>query len=170
MDIIRVVTGIRADGTSEIASAEPVAPVRSEALAGFTFFPLWATEDGASLRDGQTRPYFPGPGGTRFVAVTWEPAGSVDQTSAADPAEAEALLPGLLAAFEPGSAFHATDSIDYGICVAGEMWLILDEGREVHLTPGSVVVQRGTRHAWENRSSAPATMVFAQVGADPARL
>lgn len=168
MQITRIVTGNRPDGTSEIVSEGPAVAVEADALPGFTFYPLWATEDHASLPDGPTRPYFPGPDGTRLVAVTWQPAGD-GHGGDGDPAEAEALLPGLLGVFEEGSAFHTTDSIDYGICVAGELWLVLDDGRETRLTPGSVVVQRGTRHAWENRSDAPATMVFAQIGGDPAR-
>src|SRR5690606_20154429 len=109
-----------------------------------------------------------GPDGTRLVAVTWAPSGAASH-GGGDPAEAEALLPGLLGVFEPDSAFHTTDSIDYGICVDGELWLVLDDGHESRIVPGTVVVQRGTRHAWENRSDRPATMVFAQVGGDPTR-
>lgn len=170
MEISRIVTGIRADGTSEFVSNEAAAPVTAAALGGFTFYPLWATEGGASLPDGETRPYFPGPGGTRLVGVTWAPASAAAHGEGGDPAEAEALLPGLLGVFEDGTPFHTTDSIDYGICLSGEMWLLLDDGREARITPGTVVVQRGTRHAWENRSTEPATMVFAQIGADPGDL
>jgi hypothetical protein len=169
MQITRIVTVNRPDGTSDFESNGPASPVEADALAGFTFYPLWATEDHASLPDGATRPYFPGPDGTRLVGVTWAPRGAASHGAGGDPAEAEALLPGLLGVFEDGTAFHTTDSIDYGICVAGELWLVLDDGRESRITPGTVVVQRGTRHAWENRSDAPATMVFAQVGGDPAR-
>jgi hypothetical protein len=169
MEISRIVTGISPDGSSEFVSNEPAVPVEAEALAGFTFYPLWATEGGSSLPDGEVRQYFPGPEGTRLVGVTWAPAGA-SHVEGGDPAEAEALLPGLLGVFEDGTPFHTTDSIDYGICLSGEMWLMLDDGREARITPGTVVVQRGTRHAWENRSDQPATMVFAQVGADPGRL
>ena len=41
----------------------------------------------------------------------------------------------------------------------GEMTLVLDTG-EVALKPGSVVVQRGTNHAWANRSGKPCRMLF----------
>ena len=170
MEITRIVTGISSDGSSDFVSNAPARPVEAEALAGFTFYPLWATEDHVSLPDDEVRQYFPGPDGTRLVGVTWAPA--TDGGAAhpgGDPAEAEALLPGLLGVFEDGTPFHTTDSIDYGICLSGEMWLLLDDGREARITPGTVVVQRGTRHAWENRSDAPATMVFAQVGGDPGK-
>lgn len=49
---------------------------------------------------------------------------------------------------------HKTKSVDYLIIVSGEVWLILDE-EEVCLKAGDVCVQRGTLHAWSNRSDAP---------------
>ena len=142
MEITRIVTGIGDDGSSEFVSQGPAVPVEAAALGGFTFYTLWATEEGASLPDGEVRPYFPGPTGTRLVGVTWAPRGG--HGGDGDPAEAEALLPGLLGVFEDGTPFHTTDSIDYGICLSGEMWLMLDDGREARITPGTVVVQRGT--------------------------
>ena len=57
------------------------------------------------------------------------------------------------------SPMHRTETLDYGICVEGEMYLVLDDS-EVRLGPGDVVVQRGTDHRWENRSDALARMVF----------
>jgi quercetin dioxygenase-like cupin family protein len=36
----------------------------------------------------------------------------------------------------------------------GEVTLVLDQ-QEVHLSAGDTVVQRGTNHAWSNRSSRP---------------
>jgi uncharacterized cupin superfamily protein len=54
---------------------------------------------------------------------------------------------------------HRTESIDYGILIEGEIVLILDKG-EVTLTPGSVVIQRGTNHAWANRTNRTARMLF----------
>jgi mannose-6-phosphate isomerase-like protein (cupin superfamily) len=47
----------------------------------------------------------------------------------------------------------------------GEIWLILDDGAEVHLTPGDCVVQNGTQHAWHNRISEPCVMAGVTVGA-----
>jgi quercetin dioxygenase-like cupin family protein len=57
------------------------------------------------------------------------------------------------------SPMHRTESIDYGIVLAGEVQLVLDDS-EVHLKPGDVVVQRGTDHAWENRTDEVARMAF----------
>jgi len=54
---------------------------------------------------------------------------------------------------------HRTESIDYGVVIDGEMTLVLDDS-EVLLKPGSVVIQRGTNHAWANRSGRPCRMLF----------
>jgi uncharacterized cupin superfamily protein len=44
----------------------------------------------------------------------------------------------------------------------GELTLILDDS-EVELKVGSVVIQRGTNHAWANRSGKPCRMLFVLV-------
>jgi uncharacterized cupin superfamily protein len=49
--------------------------------------------------------------------------------------------------------------VDYGIVLEGEVHLVMEDS-ETRLRPGDVIVQRGTNHAWDNRSSAPARMVF----------
>jgi mannose-6-phosphate isomerase-like protein (cupin superfamily) len=51
-------------------------------------------------------------------------------------------------------AMHRTDTVDFAVVLKGEVVLILDEG-EVALEAGDVVIQRGTNHAWSNRSAAP---------------
>ncbi|MGE0253158.1 MAG: cupin domain-containing protein [Alphaproteobacteria bacterium] len=58
---------------------------------------------------------------------------------------------------------HRTDTVDYGIVLAGEVWMVLDVG-ETLLRTGDVVVQRGTNHAWQNRSGRPARMAFVNLG------
>ena len=40
------------------------------------------------------------------------------------------------------------------------------EDSETLLHPGDIVVQRGTNHAWDNRSDRPARMVFILVAAE----
>lgn len=46
---------------------------------------------------------------------------------------------------------HRTATLDYAVVIEGEIVLVLDD-EEVTLGPGSVIVQRGTNHAWENRT------------------
>jgi hypothetical protein len=62
------------------------------------------------------------------------------------------------------TAMHRTRTLDYVVVIEGELVLILDEG-EVVLKPGDVVVQRGTDHAWENRSATVARAAFFHIEA-----
>ena len=56
---------------------------------------------------------------------------------------------------------HRTDSVDYGIVLNGEIWMLMDdEKNDVLLKAGDVVVQRGTNHAWANRGTEPCTIMF----------
>jgi quercetin dioxygenase-like cupin family protein len=54
---------------------------------------------------------------------------------------------------------HRTDTVDYGIVLAGEIYLVVERG-ETLLHAGDVVVQRGTFHGWHNRSHRVARMAF----------
>jgi quercetin dioxygenase-like cupin family protein len=175
IQVRRIVTGRDSSGKSVVVSDEPTPPIELGAAPGLQFYMVWGTEDGTATvgteqPDATIFPFFPGPGGTRFLLLRWapesstpEPVGSAEQLGA----EAEQKLPGLMGVFEPDQpGMHTTDSVDYGLCVEGEMWLELDDGEEVHLTPGTCVVQRGTRHAWHNRSGEPALMMFVVVGAE----
>jgi hypothetical protein len=57
------------------------------------------------------------------------------------------------------TVMHRTRTLDYAVVIEGEVVLILEDS-EVVLKKSDVVVQRGTNHAWENRSDATARMVF----------
>ena len=59
---------------------------------------------------------------------------------------------------------HRTRTIDYVVVIEGEIVLILEDS-EVILKQGDVVVQRGTNHAWENRSDRIARAAFFHVDA-----
>jgi mannose-6-phosphate isomerase-like protein (cupin superfamily) len=59
----------------------------------------------------------------------------------------------------PHPVMHRTESVDYGIVIDGEITLVLDDS-EVSLKPGGVVIQRGTNHAWANRSGKLCRMLF----------
>jgi hypothetical protein len=62
--------------------------------------------------------------------------------------------------------FHKTNSIDYAIVLSGEIWALMDEG-EVLLKAGDVLIQRGTNHAWSNRTEEPAYLAFVLIDAEP---
>ena len=64
------------------------------------------------------------------------------------------------------AGFHKTASVDYAIVLAGEIYALMDDG-EVLLKAGDVLIQRGTNHAWSNRTDAPATLAFVLIDAEP---
>jgi mannose-6-phosphate isomerase-like protein (cupin superfamily) len=171
----RVVTGLR-DGKSVFVSDAPVPNAHVYAsIPGFMTSVVWATvpvpplpqrgQEGAPVGTLITPP----PGETRLMVVTFPPD-AVMGGAGFDPERAELeqaqQLPGLAERFEAGNpGMHTTDTLDYDIVLDGEIWLELDDGAEVHLQQGDLVVQCGTRHAWRNRGARPATMAFVLVGA-----
>ncbi len=62
------------------------------------------------------------------------------------------------------TVMHRTKTLDYVVVIEGELTLLLEDS-EVILKPGSVVVQRGTNHAWENRSEKIARAAFFHIDA-----
>jgi uncharacterized cupin superfamily protein len=52
-----------------------------------------------------------------------------------------------------------TPTLDFCLVLEGEITLVLDR-EEVHLNAGDTVVQRGTHHAWSNRSGLPCVIAM----------
>ncbi|KAF4334661.1 cupin domain protein [Fusarium beomiforme] len=50
------------------------------------------------------------------------------------------------------SPMHRTISLDYGVVLNGEIDLILESGEKRVMKQGDISIQRGTNHAWKNRS------------------
>jgi mannose-6-phosphate isomerase-like protein (cupin superfamily) len=177
----RVVTCNGADGSSEFAAVDSV-PVTATSLdPGTLYWLVWGTSDGVPMvaeNDATVaRPFFPGPGGSRFIIVQFPPeepdgndgAAATEAEVDARRADAEAKLPGLLNVHEAdpdGFGFHTTDTIDYVFVVEGSLVLEVDGGRTEALGPGSCVVQRGTRHRWHNPTSEVAVAMFVLLGAE----
>ena len=63
------------------------------------------------------------------------------------------------------TVMHRTRTLDYVVVLQGQLVLLLDDS-EVILQQGDVVVQRGTDHAWENRSERPARVAFFHLAAE----
>jgi hypothetical protein len=63
------------------------------------------------------------------------------------------------------TVMHRTKTLDYVVVIDGELVLLLDDS-EVSLRKGNVVVQRGTDHAWENRSDKRAMIAFFHIDAE----
>ncbi|HTP97313.1 MAG TPA: cupin domain-containing protein, partial [Burkholderiales bacterium] len=59
----------------------------------------------------------------------------------------------------PHPYMQRTRTLDFCLVLEGEITLVLDTA-EVELKAGDTVVQRGTNHAWSNRSNRPCTIAF----------
>jgi quercetin dioxygenase-like cupin family protein len=70
--------------------------------------------------------------------------------------------------FPPGNKpfMHRTESIDYVICLEGEIEMDMDNST-VKMKSGDILIQRGTNHAWANRSSTRARLAFVLIDAKP---
>jgi mannose-6-phosphate isomerase-like protein (cupin superfamily) len=169
IEIRRVIAGVRA-GRSAVVADERLEVEHWAALRGFGLLSLWGWDEPPVLPAAPEPPevasYYPGPGGVRFEVVVFPPEDS-DGTQP-DTAESATRLeerhPGLLASMDAdGSGWHQTDTIDFGVVLAGEVFLCLEQG-EVLLTPGTAFVQVGSRHAWRNRGRDPCTAIAVVVG------
>jgi quercetin dioxygenase-like cupin family protein len=72
--------------------------------------------------------------------------------------------------YKPGNVprWHVTDSVDFAICMAGEMIMEMDEG-SVHLKAGDVVIQLGTNHNWRNPGTVDCVMAFVLIATEGAK-
>ncbi len=169
--IHRVVTGHDAQGKAIIASSGPLpSVVEIAAIPGTVFHEVWETcatpaplDNGA---DPSTGPLSlpPPPSGTRMRFVDIPPDTQEFLAHGAAKMKEAFIQVGdekasTVQAHSPHPLMHRTESIDYGVVIEGEMTLVLDND-EVLLRPGSVVVQRGSNHAWANRSGKPCRMLF----------
>lgn len=135
----RVVTGHDASGHGVVIS-DGRPPVSREVADGASFHEVWATtatpapiEAAEPEPVAQSDPVGPPPEGTRVRVVDMPPG--------------------------TRSPMHRTESVDYGIVLTGTLTLVLD-AEETTIAPGDLVVQRGTEHAWENRSDEPVRVLF----------
>ena len=173
MQIRRVVTGHTTEGKATIASDTKVEGITVDIIPGWEFHTLWGADEPVKFPDdGSPRPYstyFPPVGGFRFGLFTVPPESETipdDFDFEKALVEMEEKLPGMAAHMEPDApGMHTTNTIDFEYVISGEVWLELDDGKEVHLKAGDTVVQNGTRHAWRNKSSEPCQMAVCIIGA-----
>jgi mannose-6-phosphate isomerase-like protein (cupin superfamily) len=175
----RVVTGHDDDGRAVILS-DGIAPntFSSDTVPGFGATVAWLTGAGPidfvtddDPASGESEiPSFPGPGET-ILRIADFPPDSVYPDNASDAVFTE--IGGHAeheAAGEQSAAkhfwFHRTDSLDYAVVLSGEITLVVDDG-ETTLRAGDVVVQRATSHAWSNRTTSSARVLFVLIGTPP---
>lgn len=73
---------------------------------------------------------------------------------------------GVFAPSDRHPMMHKTSTVDYIIVIKGEVWSVLEE-EETKLEAGDILVQRGTNHAWSNRSDEPCLIAAVLVPAEP---
>jgi hypothetical protein len=173
--IRRVVTGHNAKGRSILLSDGPAPVVHSRGAGSTAVTELWETDATPARNAGSDDPtlgrpqHLPPPrNGSKFRVVEYPPdsqrVAALRAPDAAHDARAEGYTRDLANRRHPG--FHKTDSIDYAIVLAGEIWALMDEG-EVLLQAGDVLIQRGTSHAWSNRTEQPCCVAFVLIDAEP---
>ena len=173
--IRRIVTGHQ-DGKATIMIND-LAPNATEIKGwpGLWVTELWVT-DGAPASNAQwgtdegARPmrHDPVANGSIFRVVEIPPE---SQTKGID---AKAAFEALGSSNKPRAedsakhpSMHKTNSIDYLVVIAGEMWMVMEQG-EVLLRQGDCIVQRGTNHAWVNKSTKPCVLAAVLVDAKAA--
>lgn len=171
-DVRRIVTGHDASGKAIVLSDGALPHVtRPPAQPGLAFHEIWNTHHVPSHIDFEEpeptdrhRDTAPPKNGTIIRIVDIPPEGP--DGPGFDKAQAKAVFDavGLGDNAEhttPGRhpLMHRTQSIDYGYVIEGQVTLLLDEDA-VDLVAGDVVIQRGTIHAWANRSDAICRMLF----------
>lgn len=170
--IRRIVTGHDAqqrsifveDGPSPAQKTVPNRP-------GYRVTNLWRTLPGgrvdAADSIAQHEGVLPPKGGTVLRIIEWP---AEDQSPAAQQERVRQTFKALYpdAEHRPDSSrhpgMHETATIDYALVLEGEIVALMDEGEKV-MRAGDVLIQRGTMHAWANRSGAPVKMAFILVDA-----
>ncbi len=145
LSIRRVVTGHDAQGKS-IVEIDDVAKNIVSRRPGHSSAVIWTTTQ-APCENTE-----PGDQGLRDVAAC---------------AEAGAIF--RVVEYGPGVSprMHRTLTIDCAVVMSGEIFMALDDGEEVLLKAGDVLVQRGAAHDWINRGDAPCVIAFVLMAAKP---
>jgi len=162
----RIVTIDNARGTSEAIADGPAPDIRNDpARPGFESTRIWVT-DSSPVKIGKFRDTIDLP-----HALEPPPQGSMCRIVIIPPDASwrrQVGKPEVAAFFQAMGSPHAstyapsaphpymqkTRTLDFCLILDGDVTLVLDT-EEVHLTAGDTVVQRGTNHAWSNRSDRP---------------
>ena len=166
MKVRRVVTGHNEKGRSVlVADAELDVPE----LPGIgPIFQAWSADEPATYPGPGLNPeaggYFPPVGGVRMLISTLNPGYGMDEV--AEQHGLDTVAPDVAGAMEDDApGMHTTDTTDFEVILSGTVVMELDDGVEIQLGPGDVVVQNGTRHRWRNPGPEPITMAVFMVGA-----
>tara|TARA_R110001599_G_scaffold101668_4_gene259870 strand:+ start:241 stop:861 length:621 start_codon:yes stop_codon:yes gene_type:complete len=180
--IRRIVTGHDAQGRS-IVTHDGAAPSvhTNPKRVGYCMTQLWMTDQTPAFvgneADPTSRPVTlePPRHGSVVRIVEFGPEGEwLDKIDTQSTQEAWAAIGTDTASTNKhGTAkhpfMHRTQTVDYCLVLDGEITLVLDQ-QEVLMRAGDFAVERGTNHAWANRSGKPCRMLFVLIDGqfDPA--
>jgi mannose-6-phosphate isomerase-like protein (cupin superfamily) len=166
----RIVIADREPGKSSVISDGPSPDVRFDAARpGFASTRLWMV-DGAPARivlETLHLPHamLPPASGSLLRVVTIPPDDSWQGKVGA--AQVQAFFRDMGAqgastysAQAPHPYMQKTRTLDFCLVIEGEVVLMLDT-QEVTLHKGDIIIQRGTNHAWSNRTTRPAVVAIA---------
>lgn len=169
--IRRIISVDDAQGKSKAIADAPSPDVRTDpARPGFSATRIWVTDRTpariANLTDTLDAPHTlePPAGGSVCRIVTFPPDASWQgKVGAKDVQRYFEAMGSPDASTYGGKARHPymqqTRTLDFCLVLEGRITLVLDD-EEVELTAGDTVVQRGTNHAWSNRSDRPCVIAF----------
>jgi mannose-6-phosphate isomerase-like protein (cupin superfamily) len=170
----RVVTGHDDHGKAIVIEDRPCPNVHTNPeRPGYRMSSVWQTGSPLIVRAREPDPTLgphrlPPPDGGTVIRITEFPP---DTMQAVDADKARAIFAAMGGKDtlspkrqQPHALMHRTKTVDFGLVLEGEIVLVLDDS-EVRLHAGDIVVQRGTNHAWSNRSAAPCRMAFILVDA-----
>lgn len=168
----RIVTGHDEEGRAIILSDAP--PTRVHLVGGpggATFVEVWNTRETPAAIDRQSGEpaesglvLAPPKGGTRIRVIDFPPEGdAIRRLTESEAAEKFGEMGGADAARSKAGAphplMHRTQTLDYGIVLSGELTLVMERG-ETTARAGDIIIQRGTNHAWANRTAAHCRVAF----------
>lgn len=169
--IRRIISVDDEQGRSKAIADGPAPDVRTDpARPGYTSTRIWVTDRTpariAGMRETVDLPHTlePPPGGSVCRIVTFPPDRSWEGRVTAAEVERYFAAMGSPAASTsqrraPHPYMQRTETLDLCLVLEGEITLVLDT-EEVHLAAGDTVVQRGTNHAWSNRTDRPCVVAF----------
>lgn len=172
----RVVTAHDEQGRAIIQEDGPVPVVRTDPnRPGYAVHQVWMTEGSPAYVGNNDDPTLqpmsltPPPGGTVIRIIEFPPAGqelkdvSPEQAAQAFSMYGQSQVLTGASKTNPRHPFmHRTETVDYAVVLSGEIVMLLDDS-EVTLKAGECLIQRGTNHAWTNRSDEPCRVLFVLV-------
>ena len=168
---VRRIVVVDENDRSKCVADGPSADVRTDpARPGFASTRIWVTDRTPARMKGVRESLHarhtiePPRGGSVCRVVTFPPDASYKGKVGAKEVQAYFAAMG-----SPGASTYSpqaphpymqkTETLDFCLVLEGEITLVLDT-EEVNLKAGDTVVQRGTNHAWSNRSNKPCVIAF----------